>query len=156
MGDHHNYPLSPATSHFFAYGQASSAPAPLSSASSYFPPASPRKPPQPPPQAVQALTQLRHVSSIPTARRPPAPPPRPPPSVRCATFPAQISAYPAAFRPVFPYPCFNRLQAVVHNVAANSDLNVVVSAPTGSGKTAVFEMALVRLLAGSPPKGNER
>ena len=44
------------------------------------------------------------------------------------------------------FSAFNHLQAEMAPVLAKSDANVVVSAPTGAGKTALFEMALVRLL----------
>jgi ATP-dependent DNA helicase HFM1/MER3 len=40
------------------------------------------------------------------------------------------------------------------NVIANSDNNVIVSSPTGSGKTALFEMAMCRLFASNPAPGN--
>jgi superfamily II RNA helicase len=39
---------------------------------------------------------------------------------------------------------FNQLQSEIANTLAYSDDNVVVSAPTGAGKTAVFEMAMAR------------
>ena len=42
---------------------------------------------------------------------------------------------------------FNHLQSEMANVLANSDDNVIVSAPTGAGKTVLFEMAMARLLA---------
>jgi superfamily II RNA helicase len=42
---------------------------------------------------------------------------------------------------------FNHLQSEVANTLAHSDDNVVVSAPTGAGKTAVFEMAMARFFA---------
>ncbi|KAL7539117.1 hypothetical protein ACHAXR_010579 [Thalassiosira sp. AJA248-18] len=42
---------------------------------------------------------------------------------------------------------FNHVQSEMANVLANSDDNVIVSAPTGAGKTALFEMAMARLFA---------
>eukprot|EP00804_Cyclotella_cryptica_P018375 CCRYP_015473-RA/>CCRYP_015473-RA protein AED:0.16 eAED:0.29 QI:0/0.37/0.22/1/1/1/9/0/1809 len=42
---------------------------------------------------------------------------------------------------------FNHLQSEMSNVIANSDDNVIVSSPTGSGKTALFEMAMCRIFA---------
>jgi len=42
---------------------------------------------------------------------------------------------------------FNQLQSEMANSLAYSDDNVVVSAPTGAGKTAVFEMAMARFFA---------
>jgi len=44
------------------------------------------------------------------------------------------------------YESFNHMQSELADVLVNSDENVVVSAPTGAGKTAVFEMAIGRLL----------
>ena len=49
---------------------------------------------------------------------------------------------------------FNHLQSEMSNVIANSDDNVIVSSPTGSGKTALFEMAMCRLFASSLASGN--
>ena len=40
---------------------------------------------------------------------------------------------------------FNHVKSEMVNVLANSDDNVIVSAPTGAGKTALFEMAMARL-----------
>ncbi|GAX27286.1 ATP-dependent DNA helicase HFM1/MER3 [Fistulifera solaris] len=55
---------------------------------------------------------------------------------------------------VFPQPvgllwrtnfsAFNQMQSELANVVAYSDDNIVVSAPTGAGKTALFEMAMAR------------
>jgi len=39
---------------------------------------------------------------------------------------------------------FNDLQSEISNMLAYSDDNVLISAPTGAGKTAVFEMAMAR------------
>ncbi|XP_064459339.1 probable ATP-dependent DNA helicase HFM1 [Ornithodoros turicata] len=44
----------------------------------------------------------------------------------------------------FPY--FNRVQSEVFDDVMNSDSSLVVAAPTGSGKTVIFELALIRLL----------
>jgi hypothetical protein len=43
---------------------------------------------------------------------------------------------------------FNHMQSELTNTMAHSDDNVVVSAPTGGGKTAIFEMAMGRLFSG--------
>ncbi|XP_063216093.1 probable ATP-dependent DNA helicase HFM1 [Bacillus rossius redtenbacheri] len=52
------------------------------------------------------------------------------------------------YRHIFsPYPSFNIVQSKVLDDVFYSDEPVVVSAPTGSGKTAIFEMAIIRLLA---------
>ena len=41
---------------------------------------------------------------------------------------------------------FNHFQSVMVNVLSDSDDNVVVSAPTGAGKSTIFEMAMARFL----------
>lgn len=41
---------------------------------------------------------------------------------------------------------FNHVQSEVANMVCHSDDNVVVSAPTGAGKTAIFEMGLARFI----------
>lgn len=41
---------------------------------------------------------------------------------------------------------FNHLQSEVANLICHSDDNIVVSAPTGAGKTAIFEMGLARFI----------
>ncbi|CAH0691742.1 unnamed protein product [Spodoptera exigua] len=50
------------------------------------------------------------------------------------------------YRDVFSYPYFNLVQSRVIEDALYSDKSIVVCAPTGSGKTVVFEMAIVQLL----------
>ena len=41
---------------------------------------------------------------------------------------------------------FNSVQSTVFPTAFESDLNMVVSAPTGAGKTGVMELAILRLM----------
>lgn len=58
---------------------------------------------------------------------------------------------------VYPWPigllwrtkfsAFNQMQSELANVIAYSDDNIVVSAPTGAGKTALFEMAMARFFS---------
>ena len=55
---------------------------------------------------------------------------------------------PDRLRSVFPFPLFNPVQSKCYNVVYKSDNNLVLSAPTGSGKTAVLEMAICRLVSG--------
>ncbi|XP_049873449.1 probable ATP-dependent DNA helicase HFM1 [Pectinophora gossypiella] len=50
------------------------------------------------------------------------------------------------YRDVFTYTFFNLVQSNVIEDAIYSDKSMVVCAPTGSGKTVVFEMAIVQLL----------
>lgn len=51
------------------------------------------------------------------------------------------------FREMFPYRNFNRMQSKAVPVILASDENVVVSAPTASGKTVLAEAAMVRELS---------
>lgn len=47
---------------------------------------------------------------------------------------------------IFPYPVFNAVQSRCFKAVYQTDDNVVVSAPTGSGKTALLELAISRLV----------
>ncbi|KAK8018948.1 hypothetical protein PG991_008138 [Apiospora marii] len=49
-------------------------------------------------------------------------------------------------RGIFPYQLFNAVQSKSFPLAYGSDDNIVISAPTGSGKTAVLEMAICKLV----------
>ncbi len=50
------------------------------------------------------------------------------------------------FRDMFPYENFNRMQSKAVPIILGSDANVVVAAPTASGKTVLAEAAMVREL----------
>ena len=54
---------------------------------------------------------------------------------------------PDRFRCVFPRPIFNAIQSKCYPAAFYSDDNMVLSAPTGSGKTVIMELAICRLMA---------
>ncbi|XP_021313849.1 ATP-dependent DNA helicase MER3 homolog isoform X2 [Sorghum bicolor] len=56
-----------------------------------------------------------------------------------------VSDLPPPFRSVFRY--FNSLQSECFHVCFFSDVNMVISAPTGSGKTVLFELCILRLLS---------
>lgn len=58
-------------------------------------------------------------------------------------------ALPDRFRQVFPYPIFNPVQSKCFGPLYNGTDNIVVSAPTGSGKTALLELAICRLVEDS-------
>lgn len=49
-------------------------------------------------------------------------------------------------RTLFSFPIFNAVQSRCFNTAYHTDDNLVVSAPTGSGKTAIMELTICRLL----------
>lgn len=53
---------------------------------------------------------------------------------------------PDRLRHVFPFPNFNAVQSKCLNPIYNTDDNVVISAPTGSGKTVLLELAICRLI----------
>lgn len=60
---------------------------------------------------------------------------------------AVAAAVPEKFQSVFPYSHFNAMQSVVLNDMLNSDRNIVISAPTGAGKTVALDLALIRMLS---------
>ncbi|CAG8956625.1 hypothetical protein HYFRA_00011936 [Hymenoscyphus fraxineus] len=53
---------------------------------------------------------------------------------------------PDRFRSIFPYELFNAVQSKCFNPIYRTNDNVVVSAPTGSGKTALLELAICRAI----------
>ncbi|KAJ5637866.1 hypothetical protein N7490_007745 [Penicillium lividum] len=55
-------------------------------------------------------------------------------------------ALPDRYRDLFPFPLFNAVQSRCFDSAYNSDSNLVLSSPTGSGKTVIMELAICRLL----------
>ncbi|TKA71090.1 hypothetical protein B0A55_08343 [Friedmanniomyces simplex] len=55
---------------------------------------------------------------------------------------------PDRFRSIFPFPLFNAVQSKSFETIYKSNDNLVLSAPTGSGKTAVLELAICRLISG--------
>ena len=57
-----------------------------------------------------------------------------------------LNQLPDRFRSVFPYPLLNAVQSKCFPVVYMSDDNLVLSAPTGSGKTAILELAICRLV----------
>lgn len=59
-----------------------------------------------------------------------------------------LNEMPDRLRSVFRYPLFNAIQSKCFPTAYKSDDNLVVSAPTGGGKTAILEMAICRLIHG--------
>lgn len=57
---------------------------------------------------------------------------------------------PDRFRSIFSFPLFNAVQSKCMPVVYSTNDNFVISAPTGSGKTAIFELAICRLMNGLP------
>ncbi|CAK9176144.1 unnamed protein product [Ilex paraguariensis] len=58
-----------------------------------------------------------------------------------------VSDLPAPFRSTFSFRYFNSLQSECFSACFLSDVNMVISAPTGSGKTVLFELCILRLLS---------
>jgi ATP-dependent DNA helicase HFM1/MER3 len=57
------------------------------------------------------------------------------------------SALPDRLRTVFPFPNFNAVQSKCFESVFRSDDNFVLASPTGSGKTAILELAVCRAVA---------
>lgn len=53
---------------------------------------------------------------------------------------------PDRFRSIFHFPNFNAVQAKCFNTVFRTNDNFILAAPTGSGKTAIFELAICRLI----------
>lgn len=60
-----------------------------------------------------------------------------------------LNQLPDRFRSLFPFPLFNAIQSKCFNTAYKSNDNLVVSAPTGGGKTAILELAICHLVSNS-------
>ncbi|KAL4581591.1 hypothetical protein LXL04_006114 [Taraxacum kok-saghyz] len=58
-----------------------------------------------------------------------------------------VSDLPDPFRATFSFRYFNSLQSECFSACFHSDINMVISAPTGSGKTVLFELSILRLLS---------
>ncbi|KAL2173999.1 uncharacterized protein P884DRAFT_316771 [Thermothelomyces heterothallicus CBS 202.75] len=59
---------------------------------------------------------------------------------------------PDKFRAIFPYELFNAVQSKCFDIVYRTNDNLVVAAPTGSGKTAILELAICKLAL---DRGNE-
>ncbi|KAK6536178.1 Sec63 [Arthrobotrys megalospora] len=57
-----------------------------------------------------------------------------------------INTLPTKYHPIFPYRVFNATQSKCFDPVFNSNTNIVLSSPTGSGKTVVMELAICRLM----------
>ncbi|KZV32939.1 hypothetical protein F511_01450 [Dorcoceras hygrometricum] len=58
-----------------------------------------------------------------------------------------VTDLPVPFRSAFNFRYFNSLQSECYSTCFQSDVNMVISAPTGSGKTVLFELCIMRLLS---------
>ncbi|KAF9495867.1 P-loop containing nucleoside triphosphate hydrolase protein [Pleurotus eryngii] len=57
-----------------------------------------------------------------------------------------VSTLPDMYRSLFKFGVFNAVQSSCFDHVVNENDNVVLSAPTGSGKTVIFELAIIRML----------
>ncbi|KAH9814645.1 Sec63 Brl domain-containing protein [Melampsora americana] len=57
-----------------------------------------------------------------------------------------VSKLPEPYKKIFPFQSFNLIQSKILPTVYESEANVVVTAPTGSGKTVVFELGILRML----------
>lgn len=53
---------------------------------------------------------------------------------------------PQQYRRLLPYQSLNKMQSECFDILLHSDKNATVSAPTGCGKTLLFELAIIRML----------
>ena len=60
-----------------------------------------------------------------------------------------VSVLPTAWRRLFPYSHLNMMQSECFDEVFGSDRSMVIASPTGSGKTAVLELAITRLFTSS-------
>ncbi len=61
------------------------------------------------------------------------------------TLPLVNDLLPPELRDVFNFPSLNAMQQTLFQQSFHSDMNMVVAAPTGSGKTVIMELAILRL-----------
>lgn len=57
-----------------------------------------------------------------------------------------VNLIPEKYRSIFRFPNFNPMQSSSFDAIYHSDDNCVISSPAGSGKTVLFEMAIIKLL----------
>lgn len=53
---------------------------------------------------------------------------------------------PFSLRHIFHFSCFNRMQSILFRQVVGTNDNLVISSPTGSGKTVIHELSIIRLL----------
>nr|WJN24859.1 meiosis specific DNA helicase [Tranzscheliella williamsii] len=57
-----------------------------------------------------------------------------------------VTSLPLTYRQLFSFPFFNAVQSTCLPSVLEGGSNIVMSAPTGAGKTVIFELALIRML----------
>ncbi|KAK5626072.1 hypothetical protein RRF57_001787 [Xylaria bambusicola] len=71
----------------------------------------------------------------------------PPPIINNTLLVDPRQSLPDKFRAIFPFQLFNVVQSKCFPLVYGTNDNVVISAPTGSGKTAILEMAICKLVS---------
>lgn len=89
-------------------------------------------------------TKKRNSISLPMSKKPLPPPP--PPNFYDPSLLRVSDVIPAQYRDIFPFQFFNKVQSECFNTIYNENQSMVVSSPTASGKTALFEIAMVKKL----------
>ncbi|KAJ7461495.1 Sec63 Brl domain-containing protein [Mycena latifolia] len=64
-----------------------------------------------------------------------------------------VSELPDIYRGIFKFGVFNAVQSTCFDTVFQTDENMVISAPTGSGKTVLFELAIIRMLRQAKDSG---
>ncbi|CCE64212.1 hypothetical protein TPHA_0G03720 [Tetrapisispora phaffii CBS 4417] len=67
-------------------------------------------------------------------------------TVNCDSNLVSTEVLPDRFKTVFDFSLFNKMQSACFNQLYNETENCVISAPTGSGKTVLFELAILNLV----------
>ncbi|TFY75843.1 hypothetical protein EWM64_g8169 [Hericium alpestre] len=60
-----------------------------------------------------------------------------------------VSELPDVYRGIFKFGVFNAIQSSCFDTLMHTDENMIVSAPTGGGKTVLFELSIIRMLTTS-------
>ncbi|KAI0062246.1 P-loop containing nucleoside triphosphate hydrolase protein [Artomyces pyxidatus] len=66
-----------------------------------------------------------------------------------------VSELPDIYRGIFKFGAFNAIQSSCFNTIMQSDENMVISSPTGSGKTVLFELSIIRMLMNPSKMGSK-
>lgn len=72
------------------------------------------------------------------------------PNTAASRAPISTNALPDRARSIFPFKTFNAIQSRSFQTLYHTDDNFALSAPTGSGKTVVFELAIIRAIQKHP------
>ena len=71
---------------------------------------------------------------------------KPIPQIQNTTDFISVNSIDPQFRYVFPFSQFNTVQSKCFKYLYDADINMVISSPTGSGKTTLFELAILRMI----------